>query len=137
LSLSDGTILDYSLGTNSDLIAVTGGTVTGSNDPGGITLNITPTTGFGPGDYDLITGNAFSNFNTADFVMGDPAGDYTYNFNFDNSTLMLDVTADPPDPVPDTESTLSAMLIGVAILLAVVHRRRIAGSWFSGICCAH
>src|SRR5690606_7742699 len=53
LTLDAGAILNFELGTVSDLIAVTGGTLTGPS-AGTVTLNLSDSGGFAAGTYTLF-----------------------------------------------------------------------------------
>jgi hypothetical protein len=117
LTLDDGSILNFDLGTVSDAINVSGGTLTGSASVGGITLNVTPGTGFGAGSYYLLYGNSFANFEATDFVIGTAPSGFDYAFSFDGSALSLNVMASAV-PEPGTWTVFA----GLAALIAVAGR---------------
>lgn len=95
LTLADGSILDLELGTTSDLLRITGGTLTGSTTAGRIRLNVTDAGGFAAGAYTLFdfTGATTSSFDLSDFTFGTMPTGYTYALSFVGSTLRLTATA--------------------------------------------
>lgn len=117
LTLNDGAILDFEFGNISDLILVTGGTLTGSASAGGITLNLSDSGDFDIGTYTLIdfTGAILSNFDPTRFAFGSTIAGYDYSLGINGNTLEL--TAIP-------EPATTALLAGGAILLAAVCFRR-------------
>ncbi|CAM3062577.1 beta strand repeat-containing protein [Rariglobus hedericola] len=120
LSLNTGAILDFDLGTASDLIRVSSGTLTGSAVAGGITINLADSGGFVTGTYTLVNfSNAtLSSFDLSDFVLGSTLSGYNYALAFSGSTLVLTASVIP-------ESTTVAQLFGAATLVfAAVRRRR-------------
>jgi hypothetical protein len=100
LTLNDGAILDLELGTGSDLILVSGGTLTGSAGAGGITVNLTDSGGFAAGTYDLIdgTGSTLSGFEASDFAIGTGIVGYDFDFFITNDILQLVAVAAIPEP---------------------------------------
>lgn len=118
LTLSDGSALDFELGTISDKIIVSGGILTGSTSAEGITLNISDSGGFGVGTYTLIdfTGTTLSDFDLTDFIFDSKIGGYDYTLGFNGNKLEL--LAAIPEPAT------TALLAGGAILLAAVSFRR-------------
>jgi autotransporter-associated beta strand protein len=122
LTLNTGSILNFELGTISDLIRVTGGTLTGPGTSGGITLNLSNSGGFVAGTYDLInytTASGTTGFGTDSFTLGTTIAGYTYSFGTASGILQLTATSAIPEP-----STYAA-LIGVAVLGLAFWRRRV------------
>ena len=118
LTLNTGAILDFDLGSTSDKIYVTGGTLTGS--AGTVTLNIADGIGFGIGPYTLFdfTGaSGTSGFDIADFVFGTTNPLYKYSLGFNGNTLELYAVAIP-------EPTTCAAFAGLLGLGAAMTRRR-------------
>ncbi len=76
LTLSDSSLLQFGLGTNSDLVSVSGDlALTGQ-------LTVTNTGGFGPGSYTLFTCGGALNFGNLQLVLAPPG----YNYGFDTNT---------------------------------------------------
>ncbi len=121
LTLGNGTIIDLELGTVSDLIRVSGGTLTGATGTGGVTLNLTNSGGFAPNTYILFdfTGATLSGFDIADFTLGTTIAGYDYSFALSGTTFSLIATA---AAVP--EPATYALLGGLAALGLVIARRR-------------
>lgn len=120
LALDAGSALDFQLGTVSDLIRVSGGTLTGPSS-GQVTLNLADAGGFAPATYVLLdfNGASLSDFDAADFTLGTTIAGYDYAFNLAGSTLELVATASAiPEP-----STFAALL-GIAALGLAAGRRR-------------
>jgi fibronectin-binding autotransporter adhesin len=121
LTLNTGSILNFELGITSDLIAVTGGTLTGPAGTGGVTLNFTNSSGFAAGIYTLInytTASGTSNFQASDFTLGSTVAGYTYNLALSGNMLQLTASA-IPEP-----STYAAIIGACALALAAYRRRR-------------
>lgn len=120
LSLEAGAVLDFELGTISDLILVNGGTLFGSASTGGITLNLSDAGGFGPATYTLFdfTGATLSDFDLTDFTIGSSPAGYTYSLAFAGNTLALTAATAVPEPAT------VALGLGLAGLVAVLVRRR-------------
>ncbi len=127
LTLDDGSILNFDLGTVSDAINVSGGTLTGSASVGGITLNVTPGTGFGAGSYYLLYGTSFSSFQATDFVIGTAPSGYDYAFSFDGSTLALNFMASAI-PEPGTWTILAGLTALIAVVGRSVSRKKSAAA---------
>ncbi len=121
LTLSSGTILDFQLGTTSDLILVTGGTLTGPLS-GTITLNLSDSGGFTAGTYTLIdaTGASLSSIGGTSFDLGTTIAGYTYTFAQHGNLFQLIATASAI-PEPATYATLAGVL---TLALAGWRRRR-------------
>lgn len=124
LTLNDGAVFDFRLGTTSDMIKLTGGTLTGATTAGSLTINLTAGTGFGAGNYTLFDfstgGVTTSSFEVSDFTLGTTVSGYTYNLAMSGNTLQLTATASAiPEP-----STYAAIFGAVSLVGAVVWRRR-------------
>jgi autotransporter-associated beta strand protein len=120
LTLAGGSILDFQLGNTSDLIRVSGGTLSGPLS-GLVTLNLANAGGFTAGTYTLFdfTSAATSSFDVGDFTFGSTLPGYTYALALTGSTLELTATGSAiPEP-----STYAA-LVGLAALALAAHRRR-------------
>jgi len=91
LTLNDGSLLQFSLGTNGDAVAVNGDlALTGQ-------LTVTNSGGFGPGTYPLFTCTGTLNFGNL-VLVGAPAG-YSYNFDTNTAGVVKLVVALPAAPV--------------------------------------
>jgi T5SS/PEP-CTERM-associated repeat protein/autotransporter-associated beta strand protein len=121
LTLANGSILEFELGTTSDLLRITGGTLTGSASAGGITLNLANSGGFTAATYTLFDFNGanLSSFDTSDFTFGTTLSGYTYALNLVGDTLQLTATA---SAIP--EPSTYALLAGLATLGLAAWRRR-------------
>lgn len=126
LTLDSGAVLDFQLGSTSDLIRVSGGTLSGPSS-GTITLNLSDAGGFASGTYPLFnfTSAATSSFDIADFTFGTLIGGTQlseYSLGFSGSFLNLMYT---PIPEPGACAAIFAMAaLGVATCR---HRRRRSG----------
>jgi autotransporter-associated beta strand protein len=121
LTLTGGSILDFQLGTTSDLIRVSGGTLSGPLT-GLVTLNLANAGGFTAGTYTLFdfTSAATSSFDVGDFTFGSTLPGYTYALALAGSTLELTATASAiPEP-----STYAALAGALALGLAAYRRRQ-------------
>lgn len=118
LALEAGAVLDFELGTISDLILVTGGTLFGPSS-GTVTLNLTDSGGFGAATYLLIngTGATLSDFDATDFAIGTAPSGWNYVFGLNGNNLELTVSAVP-------EPATYAALTGLAALGLAFWRRR-------------
>jgi len=117
LTINDGATFSFELGTVSDLILVTGGTLTGPASAGGATFHFSAGSGFGAGTYTLIngTGASLSGFSASDFT-GDGIGGYSFTFGLSGHVLSVTATAIP-------EPAAYAALFGLLALGAVAVRR--------------
>lgn len=123
LTLAAGSAFDFQLGTTSDLIRVSGGTLTGPSS-GTVTFNLSDAGGFAAGNYTLFdfNGAGTSNFVTTAFTLGTTISGYDYSFALNGSALELTATASAiPEP-----STCAAIFGALAFGAAAVreHRRR-------------
>jgi autotransporter-associated beta strand protein len=125
LVLLTGSILDFQLGTVSDRIAVTSGTLTGPTGTGGITLNLFNSGGFVPGTpYTLFNFVSASSFDVTDFTFGSLIGTTVatdYSFNLTSTSLVLTYNGSlSAVPEPSTYATL----LGLGALGFAAWRRR-------------
>jgi fibronectin-binding autotransporter adhesin len=121
LTFNTGSVLDFQLGSSSDLISITSGTLAGTSGTGGITLNLFNSGGFTANTYNLINfnGATASGFETTDFSLGSQIGGYTYAFQINSNVLQLVATA---TAVPEPATT--AALFGLGATALVIWRRR-------------
>jgi len=123
LTLADGTALDFQLGTTSDLILVSGGTLTGSASAGGITLNFSDAGGFAADTTYILfdfTGADLTSFDLSDFTLGSTLAGYDYSLDFSGSSLQLTATTSAV-PEPSTYAALAGL---AALGLGLLRRRR-------------
>jgi len=109
LTLTAGSILDFQLGTASDLIRVSGGTLTGPGGGGDIILNLSNSGGFAAGTYPLFnyagtTGT--SGFALSDFTFGSTIAGFDHSLGFNGSTLEL-TSSISAVPEPSTYAALA------------------------------
>ena len=93
LTLQDGAKLAYELGTNGDLVKVTGGTFT-SSGKGGVKVSVADSGGLVVGNtYDLIdwSGAVLSGIDAGD-LLADKAGNYSGKFQISGSKLQITIT---------------------------------------------
>lgn len=122
LSLAGGSIMDFELGSISDKILVTGGTLTGPAS-GTVTLNLSTISGFLAGSYTLInwSGATLSNLTAASFNIGNvPFGMQSSDFTLSVSGTTLQLFAAVPEP-----STYALMALGLGLLGLTVWRKRL------------
>jgi fibronectin-binding autotransporter adhesin len=127
LTLAGGSILNFELGTTSDLIVVGGGLLTGPSS-GTVTLNFSDSSGFGAGTYTLInytTASGTSNFSAGSFALGSTIAGFDYALGLSGSTLQLTASAIP-------EPSTYAAIFGVGVLAFAVWRRRMTGTRAAG-----
>ena len=117
LAFESGAIINFELGTLSDSIVVTGGTLSSAGSES-ITINLSDSGDFGIGTYTLIdgTGASFSSIDEASFELGSIINGYNYAFTRSDDLLQLTVTAVP-------EPATCAALTGLAALALVAGRR--------------
>jgi autotransporter-associated beta strand protein len=125
LTLNDGAIFKFKLGTASDKISLIGGVLTGAATPGSLTINLDAGTGFSAGTYTLFDfssgGTTTSSFDVADFTLGTTISGYSYNLALNGGSSMLQLTASAiPEP-----STYAAIFGALALSAAGWHRRRV------------
>jgi hypothetical protein len=116
LALASGSILNFELGTESDLIRVTDGALSAA---GAITVNITDSGGFEAGIYMLFnaTGATLSSIGATSFEIGEAVEGYTYEFSESDNYFFLTATAVP-------EPASAAALAGLFNLALAATRRR-------------
>ncbi len=120
LTITDGAAFSFELGSTSDLILVTGGTLTGPASAAGATFNFAAASGFGAGTYTLIdgTGATLSGFDLTDFTLGTGISGYNFSFGLTGNVLSVTATAIP-------EPATATMFFGACVLsLAGLTRRR-------------
>ncbi len=118
LAFQSGAILNFDLGSVSDLLAVSAGLLAGPSS-GAITLNLYNYGDFAAGTYLLFdfTGATLNDFDLADFTLGYAPNGYHYYIDFNGSTLELSAHAIP-------EPATVGFTLGAAALAAVIVRRR-------------
>jgi autotransporter-associated beta strand protein len=92
LTLADGAVLDWDIGAGTDLLRVSGGTVTGAG-PGGVTLNLAGAGRLQEGSYILMdwSGATATGVEPADFVLMPPAMRSGAQVSIQGSQLVLQV----------------------------------------------
>ena len=117
LSLNTGALLDFELGPASDLIRVSGGTLTGPGS-GKLTVNLFNSGGFTAGTYTLIdaTGATLTSIGATQFEIGTTIAGYAYTFSQVGNQFLLTASAIP-------EPATFAAITG-ALTLAVAAGRR-------------
>lgn len=121
LTLEENAVLDFELGTLSDLIRVSGGTLSGPAS-GLVTLNLAAASGFGPATYILFdfNGASLSNFSVASFQLGSAPVGYEYGLALNGNTLELTASL---AAVPEVST--AALCTGLLALgLAALRRKR-------------
>lgn len=119
LTLNSGAVLNFDLGTTSDLLVVNGGVLAGPSS-GNVTLNLTDAGGLTAATYDLFTftGATLSGFDASDFTLGTAPTGWNYTFGLTANSLQLTVTAVP-------EPTTYAAIFGTLALGCILLRRRL------------
>lgn len=119
LTLNSDATLKFEIGTTSDLIRVSGGSLTGLTS-GKITLDIFASAGFGAGTYSLFdfSGATPINFDTADFAFGNTVPGYDYTLEQSGNVLNVQVAAIP-------EPSSAVLLFGSVVLGLGFLRRRV------------
>lgn len=125
LTLADGAMFNFTLGTESDKFTLTGGTLTGASTLGSLTINLTAGTGFGAGVYTLFDfstgGVTTNNFTATDFSLGTTISGYSYALATAGNMLQLTATASAiPEP-----STYAAIFGALSLVGAALWRRRV------------
>jgi autotransporter-associated beta strand protein len=114
LTLNSGAVFDFQLGSTSDELFVSNGTLTGLTS-GSVTLNLTNSGGFGAGSYTLVNFAGATNLNldAGDFVFGTTIAGFSNSLAIvGGNTLVLTATAIPE---PSTYGALAgAIVLGVA-----------------------
>lgn len=121
LSLTGGVVMDFGLGSISDRLLVTGGTLTGPAS-GTVTLNLSALDGFAAGTYTLINWNgaSLSSLTAASFNIGNvPDGMLASDFTLSVSGTTLQLYTAVPEP-----STYALLALGLGILGLNVWRKR-------------
>ncbi len=120
LTLNTGSILNFELGTTSDLISVTSGILTGPSGIGGVTLHLSNSGGFAAGTYTLFDfntgGTTTSDFEASDFALGSTISGFTYSLALNGNTLQLTASAIP-------EPSTYAAIFGALVLGLAAYRR--------------
>jgi fibronectin-binding autotransporter adhesin len=118
LGLNASAFLDFELGTTSDKIRVSGGTLTGPVS-GKITVNLSDSGGFTAGTYTLIdaTGATLTSISATSFNLGTTIAGYSYTFSQTGNLFQLTATAVP-------EPAAFAALAGLGTLTLAAFRRR-------------
>jgi len=120
LTLNSGAVLNFDLGSTSDLIRITGDILTGPG-AGNVTVNLADAGGFGANTYTLFnfTGATLSGFDASDFTLGTAPTGWNYTFGLTADSLQLTVTASAvPEP-----ATYAAILGALTLGLVVLRRR--------------
>ena len=121
LTLNTGAFLDFELGTSSDKIRVSGGTLTGPGS-GTLTVNLFDSGGFTAGTYTLIdaTGATLTSIGATNFELGTVIAGYNFSFSQSGKLLQLTATAIPE---PAAFAALAgAFTLGLGLIRH--HRRR-------------
>ncbi|MBC8039298.1 MAG: autotransporter-associated beta strand repeat-containing protein [Opitutaceae bacterium] len=124
LTLEADAILDFQLGTTSDLILVSGGTLTGPSD-GTITVNLSNSGGFTAGTYTLIdaTGATLTSIGATSLDLGTTIAGYDFAFTQSGNLFQLVATASAV-PEPSTCAALAGLF--ALTWTAFTRRRRAA-----------
>jgi len=118
LTLVSGAIFDFQLGSSSDKVIVSGGTLTGPSS-GTMTLNLSDSGGFIAGTYQLFNFTSATNvgLDPGDFVFGSQIPGFSSSLSLVGNTLVLTAS-----PIHEPETY--AALFGATALAFVAWRRR-------------
>ena len=110
LALKNDAILSFSLGSTSDQLRVSGGTL--DTVSGHIVINLTDAGDFVAGTYTLIdfTGALFADLDASAFTLGTDIDGYTFALALDGKTLVLTATSAIPEPATATAAAAFAAL---------------------------
>jgi autotransporter-associated beta strand protein len=120
LTLHADAVIDFELGTTSDLIVVGGGELTGPSS-GLVTLNFLGADGFVEGDYTIFdfAGALLNDFDVSDFIIGTGIDGYDFTLLMVDDTLVARASlAAVPEP------SACAVITGVFALGLATCRRR-------------
>jgi len=117
LTLEGDITMSFQLGTESDMLLITGGLLYGP-ESGKITLDITAIAGFAAGTYTLIDfeGTSFADISADDFVFGTTTAGYEYDLEISGNKLNLIATA-VPEP-----ATIGILILGLCTILFAKRR---------------
>ena len=119
LTFESGAILDFELGSASDLIVVSGGTLAGPSS-GTLTFNLTAGAGFSANTYTLFTfaETTLLDFDLDDLAFGLTPSGWDYALDLTGNSLQLHVSA-IPEP-----ASIAFSIGGLALAVALLRRRR-------------
>ena len=120
LTINRGAVFNFQLGSTSNQLQITGGTLTGPGLGNQATLNFVAGNGFGPGTYTLMSyasAAVSGDFGAGSFAVGSGLNGYAVNLATNGSALELTVSAIP-------EPATTAGLAGLAALGLVFCKRR-------------
>ena len=120
LTINPGAVFNFQLGSTSNQLQITGGTLTGPGLGNQATLNFVAGNGFGPGTYTLMSyasAAVSGDFGAGSFAVGSGLNGYAVNLATNGSALELTVSAIP-------EPATTAGLAGLAALGLVFCKRR-------------
>jgi autotransporter-associated beta strand protein len=109
IGLSSGSVLDFQLGSSSDLINISSGSLALDG-----TLNVTSSGGFGTGTYTLLSG--FSNLSNNGLNFGTMPSGYLYSLSYTSNSVLLNVSSALATAVPEPGSIALLGLGGMALL---------------------
>ena len=121
LTINPGAVFNFQLGSTSNQLQITGGTLTGPGLGNQATLNFVAGNGFGPGTYTLMSyasAAVSGDFGAGSFAVGSGLNGYALNLATNGNALQLTVSAIP-------EPATTAGLAGLAALGLVLCERRI------------
>jgi autotransporter-associated beta strand protein len=114
IGLSSGSILDFQLGSSSDRINISTGSLTLDG-----TLNVTSSGGFGTGTYTLFSG--FTSLSNNGLNFGTMPSGYLYSLSYTSNSVLLNVNSALVAAVPEPGSMA---LLGLAAMPMLRRRRR-------------